>query len=69
MEELQKRVDKNGFRISFNPRGDGNCFFWAAGFQLGQDGGKLKEATFKYLEKQQIDVSIRITDKCFRETV
>ena len=43
--------------FSLDPRGDGNCFFSAAGFQLGRDSAKLKEATYKYLERQQIDVS------------
>ena len=57
MDTFQKRSDRNGFWVSFDPRGDGNCFFSAAGFQLGQDGAKLKEATYKYLKKQQIDMS------------
>ena len=69
MDKFQKRIDKNGFQVSFDPRGDGNCFFSAAGFQLGRDEAKHKEATFKYPERQQIDVSISITDNSFRETV
>ena len=57
MDTFQKRIYRNGFRVSFDPIGDGNCFFSAAGFQLGQDDAKLKEAFYKYREKQQIDVN------------
>lgn len=55
---LTDRVFKKGFRVSFNPRGDGNCFFEAAAHQMRQDGQKLKEATFKWLQINRYDVSI-----------
>ena len=33
--ELQQRTEEEGFKIAFNPPGDGNCFYRAAAFQLG----------------------------------
>ena len=54
---LTDRVFKKGFRVTFNPRGDGNCFFEAAAHQMRQDGQKLKEATFKWLQINRYDVS------------
>ena len=56
-KNLRDSVLKKGFKVTFNPRGDGNCFFEAATYQMGQDGQKLKEATFKCLQINRFDVS------------
>ena len=60
MEELKKRVEMSGFKITYNPRGDGNCFFNTAAHQLDLDVESLKGLTFNYLENHQFDVSMHL---------
>ena len=54
---MNKELAKAGYSVSFNPAGDGDCFFAAAGYQLGLATKALKEAVFKDLEMHQFDVS------------
>ena len=60
MESFISRLEQKGFIVSFNPKGDGSCFFSAAAHQLNQDVARLKEATFDYLLSHRFDVSIFI---------
>ena len=60
MESFTRRLKQKGFIVSFNPKGDGSCFFSAAAHQLKQDGARLKEATVAYLLSHRFDVSIFI---------
>ena len=36
MSYLEKTLERLGFKIKFNPPGDGDCFFGSAGQELGQ---------------------------------
>ena len=60
MESFISRLKQKGFIVSFNPKGDGSCFFSAAAHQLNQDGARLKDATFAYLLSHRFDVSISL---------
>ena len=60
-KELRRRIAQEGFEISFNPPGDGNCFYRAAAFQLGLQSEILHKRIFDYLEGHQFDVSYCIT--------
>lgn len=59
-KELRRRIAQEGFEISFNPPGDGNCFYRAAAFQLGLQSEILHKRIFDYLEGHQFDVSYSI---------
>jgi hypothetical protein len=61
MEVLNKRIQEAGLRISFNPPGDGMCFYSAAGFQLGLSSTTVQNIVFEYLESNRYDVSICIS--------
>jgi hypothetical protein len=60
MEVLQNRIAEAGLRISYNPPGDGLCFYSAAGFQLGLSSRTVRNMVFEYLESNRYDVSITI---------
>ena len=49
-------------KISYNPPGDGLCFYSAAGFQLGLSSRSrtVQNIVFEYLESNRYDVSIAI---------
>ena len=36
MSYLEKTIERLGFKITFNPPGDGDCFFGSSGQQQGQ---------------------------------
>ena len=36
MSYLEKKIERLGFKITFNPPGDGDCYFGSFGQQLGQ---------------------------------
>ena len=54
---MQKRLESLGFKISHDPRGDGDCFYSAAAFHLGVPTQALKDLVFKHLKTRQFDVS------------
>ena len=60
MDLLSHRVELQGFEKSYDPEGDGDCFYKAAAFQLGRDGTELKNELFDYLAHNQYDVSYHI---------
>ena len=49
---LLKRINEEGFELDFDPVGDGNCFYEAAGHQLGL----VKNLIFDYLSTHRFDV-------------
>ena len=55
---MNKALAKAGYRVVYNPSGDGDCFFWTAAFQLKFNKDSLKDAVFKHLESHRFDVSI-----------
>jgi len=52
------KLKNAGFGVTFDPVGDGDCFFWAVAFQLGTKQAAVKDAFFEYLARNQFDVSI-----------
>ena len=52
-----------GFFISFDPRGDGDCFYSVTAHQLSlerereREREQVKNLVFQHLENHQIDVS------------
>jgi hypothetical protein len=62
IEVLQSRIEEAGLKISYNPPGDGLCFYSAAGFQLGLSSRSrtVQNIVFEYLESNRYDVSIAI---------
>ncbi len=57
MDLLTLRIEIRGFEKSYDPEGDGDCFYNAAAFQLERDGSDLKNEIFDYLAQNQYDVS------------
>ena len=59
MFKLRQRVKKWFFFISFDPRGDGDCFYSVTAHQLSleREREQVKNLVFQYLENHQIDVS------------
>ena len=49
---------KLGYRVTFNPPGDGDCFYSSAAQALGLETQSLKMVIFDYLKSHQFDVSI-----------
>ena len=68
MDLLWQRIDLEGFEKSYDPEGDGDCFYNAAAFQLGRDGRGLKNEIFEYLTRNQYDVSFIIVSSLVRQT-
>lgn len=63
--KLKTRIEEAGYELSYDPRGDGNCFYTAAAHQLGLGWENIKNLVFDYLERNQIDVSIIIIINSF----
>ena len=58
MELLKSRIEEAGLKITYNPPGDGMCFYSAAGYQLGLSSMTVRNMVFEYLESNRCDVSI-----------
>ena len=58
--KLRQRLKKCFFFIiiSFDPRGDGDCFYTAAAHQQSLEREQVKKLVFQHLENHQIDVSL-----------
>ena len=56
MFKLRQRLKKWVLFISFDPRGDGDCFYTAAAHQLSLEREQVKKLVFQHLENHQIDV-------------
>jgi len=55
---MEKKLDNLGFEVTFNPPGDGNCFYSSAAHALGIETQSLEKVVFDYLKNHQFDVSI-----------
>ena len=51
-------MEKLGYRVTFNPPGDGDCFYSSAAQALGLATQSLKMVILDYLNSHQFDVSI-----------
>ena len=56
-QKLKERVRKCDYFVSYNPPGDGNCFYVAVAYQLGISSNVGKEMVFQFLEDNRINVS------------
>ena len=59
MFKPRQRLKKLFLFISFDPRGNGDCFYTAAAHQLSLEREQVKKLVFQHLENHQIDVSLR----------
>ena len=55
-----KRVERLGYEVTFNPPGDGDCFYASAAKALGIETQSLKKVVFEFLKSHQFDVSIQL---------
>ena len=61
MELLKSRIeDQTGLKITYNPPGDGLCFYLAAGYQLGHSVMTARNMVFEYPESNRSDVSVSV---------
>ena len=58
LSTLMKRLSKEGYKIVYDPPGDGMCLHFAAAYQLCMDSSALKDMVFDYLQRNRFDVSI-----------
>ena len=58
LQLLESRIKEAGLKITFNPPGDGLCFYRAAGYQLGLSGEALRDRVFEFLKENRYNVSI-----------
>ena len=56
--EMESKLEQLGFEVSFNPPGDGDCFYSSGAKALGIPSQTLKNVVFDYLRNHQFDVSI-----------
>ena len=63
LQLLESRIKEADLKITFNPPGDGLCFYAAAGHQLGLSAETVRDRVFEFLEKNRYDVSILF--RCF----
>ena len=55
-DQLLKRIRDEGFVVSYNPPGDGRCFYAATAFQLGLKTETVHSMVFEYLRSHRITV-------------
>ena len=55
---MEKRVERFGYEVTFNPRGDGDFFYASAAKALGIETQGLKNVIFDFLKSHQFDASI-----------
>jgi len=55
---MEKRVEHLGYEVTFNPPGDGDCFYASAAKALQIETQSLKKVVFDFLKRHQFDVSI-----------
>ena len=56
---MEKRVEQLGYHVTFNPPGDGDCFYASAANALRIETQGLKKVIFDFLKSHQFDVSIQ----------
>ena len=57
---MEKRVERFGYEVTFNPPGDGDCFYASAAQALGIETQSLTKVVFDFLKSHQFDVSIQL---------
>lgn len=57
MDELRKHLRKWEFSLNFDPRGNGDCFYGAAAWQLGITSDSAEDMVSNHLSKNRYDVS------------
>lgn len=57
---MEKIVERLGYQVTFNPPGDGDCFYASAAKALGIETQSLKKVVFDFLKSHQFDVSIQL---------
>ena len=55
---LYERIRGEGFVVSYNPPGDGPCFYVATAYQLGLSCDTVHNMIFEYLENHRFTVRI-----------
>ena len=55
--ELFQRISNEGFKVSFDPPGDGRCFYAATAFQLGLSCETVHNMVFEYLSSHRFTVT------------
>ena len=55
---MEKRVERFGYEVTFNPRGDGDFFYASAAKALGIETQGLKNVIFDFLKSHQFDASV-----------
>ena len=55
----EKRVERLGYDVAFNPPGDGDCFYASAAKALEIETPGLKKVIFDFLKSYQFDVFIQ----------
>jgi len=56
---MEKRVERLGYEVTFNPPGDGDCFYGSAAKVLEIETQSLKNVVFDFLKSHQFDASIQ----------
>ena len=56
---MEKRVECLGYEVTFDPPGDGDCFYASAAKALKTETQSLKNVVFDFLKSHQFDVSIQ----------
>ena len=57
---IEKVVERLGYEVTFNPPGDGDCFYTSAAKALGIEKQSLKKVVFDFLKSHQFDVGIQL---------
>ena len=57
---MEKRVERLGYEVTFNPPGDGDCLYASATKALGIKTQSLKKGIFDFLKSHQFDVSVQL---------
>ena len=57
---MEKRVERLGYEVTFNPPGYGDSFYASAAKALEIETQSLKKVVFDFLKSHQFDVSIQL---------
>jgi len=57
---MEKIVERLGYEVTFNPPGDGDCFYASEAKALGIETQSLKKVVFDFLKSHQFDVTIQL---------
>ena len=57
---MEKREERLGYDVAFNPPGDGDFFHASTAKALGMETQGLKKVIIDFLKSQQLDASIQL---------